>query len=307
MIHRQTEKYIITGILVILLVASGVWYAFSPTVQSPPAPAVIVTKENAPLYTENYVVVDLKDMQVELRNGTTTLRSFPVLSKGKPGSYYETIGGTYVNDYKIKTHYSTLGEVYMPWSTHVFGQFFIHGIPYYPNGTDVASTYSGGCIRLSNDDARQVYEFVDNETPIVVTEHSDRDFIPTATTTPTLESMDMTRFMVATVSLEVLTQDDRIKDTDNLSYTTRKTLLPRLIVDGDDSVSRRYAEARGEATFVEYMNKKAQALGLTNTSFTSVLAPASTTPEEQDRFMQYIAVYKTYLLGLAPSTEASSR
>ncbi|MEZ0208754.1 MAG: L,D-transpeptidase family protein [Candidatus Paceibacterota bacterium] len=296
--------YISIGILVAVLIGTGLWVS---TKDSLPAPALgYIPRAEEPLYPGDFVVVNLRTMTIDLRHGTTTLESFSIISKGKPGSYYETIGGSYENDYKIRNHFSTIGHVYMPWGVHVFGNFFIHGIPYYPDGRKVSTTYSGGCIRLTDEDAERVYTFVTTGTPIIITEQNDTDFVPTASTTDTFSSMDMTRLMVATISLEVLTQDNTITDTDGETLTTRKKLLPRLLVDGDDDISRTFAKSRGETVFVDYMNKKARALGLTNTLFTTVDTPATTSQEDQKRFMQYIIDYKTYLLTLGTSTEQSS-
>jgi hypothetical protein len=300
----RTPGFITIGILLITLFASALWYG---TTTSPLGIVTPDVKEDQkpipPLYEGDFAVVNLKDMTVELRHGTSTLSSMKIINIGKPGSYYETIGGAYENDYKIKNHLSTIGHVYMPWSVHVFGNFFIHGIPYYANGTKVSSEYSGGCIRLSDEDAKRVYDFVQQGTPIIVTENNDSDFAPLATSTQTIPSMDMTRYMAATVSLEVLTQDDTIYDQASKSYTTRRKLLPRLIVDKEDSVIHTYASARGDETFLMYMNLKARALGLTNTTFASPYDPATTTPEDLKRFSDYITTYKTYLLTLATSTQ----
>ncbi len=302
MSNRTIHGYITIGILTGSLVLSGVWYATSPTTEPTITPFTPIVREQAPLYAGNYVVVHLEKMQIELHNGTSTLETVPIISIGKPGSYYETIGGAYANDYKIRNHFSSIGHVYMPWSVHVFGNYFIHGIPYYPDGTEVSSTYSGGCIRLSNEDAKRVYSFIEKGTPIVITENSERDFIATEIEAPTISSAEMTRLMVATISLEVLTQDNEITDTDGVSLTTRRKLLPRLLADGDDSISIKIAQALGEGAYVSYMNQKAQALGLTNTTFTSVTSPVTTTLADQERFMQHIASYKTYLLTLPPVT-----
>lgn len=302
MFRLHTGEYIAVVALVVALGAAGVLHAFSPLRTTYYSPVQETVQEEKPLYEGKYVVVNLNTMKVELRNGTTTLAVLDVISKGKPGSYYETIGGAYENDYKIRQHFSSIGHVYMPWSVHVFGNFFIHGIPYYENGNKVSSTYSGGCVRLSDDDAQQLYEFVEKGTPIVITEESERDFIPTATTTQTVDSMEMTRYMVAIISLDVLTQDNQITDTDGETLTTRRQILPRLILQGDDAVSKQYAKARGETTFVNYMNQKAKALGLTNTSFTSVDAPAITTRGEFARFMEYVRIYKSYLIDIATSS-----
>lgn len=304
MFTRRIHGYIATGILIGALLVTSAWHALSPlrteSVHTESEAKTVLNEQ--PLYEGKYVVVNLDIMKVELRNGTTTLETFDVISKGKPGSYYETIGGAYENDYKIKKHFSTIGHVYMPWSVHVFGNFFIHGIPFYEDGSKVSSAYSGGCVRLSDEAAEKLYAFVEKGTPIIITQHTDRDFIPTATSTPTMQSIDMTRYMVAIISLDVLTQDNQITDTDGETLTTRRQILPRLILQGDDNVSRNYAKARGEETFVNYMNQKARAIGLTNTSFSAVDAPAETTHEDFERFMKYVADYKGYLLTLASST-----
>lgn len=304
----QVHGYITLSILGGLVLASTIWYAASPTLlakpfkgsQEPQTPAPLVEQ---PIHEGNYVVANLTTMKVELKNGTTTLETFDIVTKGKPGNYYETVGGSYLNDYKVRNHFSSFGHVYMPWSVHIFGNFFIHGIPYYPDGTRVASTYSGGCIRLEDKDAERVYAFVQKGTPIVVIKDSEREFLPTATSTANVQSIEMTRFMVAVISLEMLMQEDQmITDTDGVSLTDRKSLLPRLLVKGDDRVSAKLAQAFGEKTYLQYMNRRVQTLGLTNTTFTSVTQPATTTQEDLERFMDHIKGYKSYLLSLFPKT-----
>jgi hypothetical protein len=246
------------------------------------------------VHTGKYVLIHLDTEVLELRDGTTTLKTVPLVSQGKPGSYYETIGGTYINDYKELNHFSSIGHVYMPYSVHLFGNYFIHGIPYYPDGTKVSSTYSGGCIRIADDDARSVYTFVTTGVPIIITRNTEYEFSPTATSTVSTQSMDMTNQMVAIISLEVLTQDNKISDTDGVSITTRRTLIPR-ILSGETSVHTLISSAVGEVAFVDYMNQKARTLGLTNTTFSGATLPANTTGDDQTRFMNYITTYKSYL------------
>lgn len=285
--------------------ASGVVEA-----SSSPAHVEVTAQEpsfSAYPYAGQHLIVHLALMNIELRDGTTTLATLPIITIGKPGSYYETIGGVYQNDYKIRNHFSSIGHVYMPWSTHVFGNFFIHGIPYYENGTKVSGEYSGGCIRLTDADAKRVYDFISKETPIIVTDHSVEDFAPLATSSIRITSMDMTRLMAATISLEVLTQDDPIFDPTTKTTTTRRKLLPRLIEDKDDRVIGVLAISRGDATFLDYMNTKARSLGLTNTHFSAINEPAETASPDMERFLAYIQNYKTYLLTLGTSTPLVSQ
>ncbi len=251
-----------------------------------------------------HVVVLLEEMRIDLRDGTSTVASYPVLSKGKPGSYFETIGGKHVSDYKTPLHFSSIGHVYMPYSIHVFGNYFIHGVPYYPSGEKVSSAYSGGCIRLSDEHAKAVYDFVTKGTPIIISQVTATEFSSTATTSSLVFSDDMTRLMVAAISLEALTQDNDIVDVTG-SVVTRKGILPRLIQDNDKDVARTYANYLGEGAYLKLMEEKASALGLSNTTFTSVTAPAITSDVDLIRFYSYINNYKSYLRGLESTTTSS--
>lgn len=243
---------------------------------------------------KKHVLVHLNDMTVSLVDASSTV-VMPIVSIGKPGNYYETPGGAYTHDYKIKTHFSSFGSVYLPWSVHIFGNFFIHGIPYYPNGTRVDSTYSGGCIRLSDDDAKKVYDFVQRGTLIIIKQDASESFESSTSPYTPATSMHMTRYMTAMVSLEFLNQDlDGVLDGKRATYLD---LLYNLLTLHDDRVSTIYASRLGEKTFVDYMNQKARALGLSHTEFTSVTAPAQTSLENLDVFMRYVYQYKSYLKG----------
>ena len=244
-----------------------------------------------------YVLVRLQKMELELHDENGLVKTLPILSVGRPGSYYETIGGTYTNDYKIPLHLSSLGHVYMPYSVHVFGNYFIHGVPYYPNGDRVSSAYSGGCIRLTDENASIVYNFVQPGMPITIVKEDVSEFTPTQVASSSFTSAEMSNLMAASISLEFLSQDDEhIIDTNGITKTTRRNILPRLITNGDSSVSLLYAKSLGEKSFLDAMNKKAEALGLTNTTFVAIDSPAITSLEDYIRFMNYIHTYKSYLL-----------
>lgn len=293
---KKTSLTVAMFISSFLISFGAIFFVLLPTkAQTLSKDVTIIPKESLSLYEGRHVVVYLREMRIDLKEGTSTIESFPILSKGRPGSYYETIGGAYVNDYKTPLHFSSIGHVYMPYSIHVFGNYFIHGVPYYEDGTKVSSTYSGGCIRLEDTHAQRVYNFVTKGTPIVITQGQDTDFIPTETATSTITNIDMTNFMVATISLEVLTQDNLVLGHDGLTYTTRKKMLPFLLLEGNQAVTQRYVEAIGEPAFVSLMNQKARALGLTNTHFYDTTSPVTSTHSDYMRFMAYITTFKSYL------------
>lgn len=243
------------------------------------------------------VVVYLSTNTLLLKENGVVVGHFTLVTQGKPGSYYETIGGRYLSDFKEELHFSSLGHVYMPYSVHVFGNYFIHGIPYYPDGTKVSSAYSGGCIRLQDDDAKIVYDFITPSTEIVITRSDEKEFEPTRSTKKTtIMSTNMTRLMVAVISLESLAQDELIVDKKNNVTTNRKDILTHLFNEHDDEVSDLYSLSFPNGGYVALMNKKAIALGLTNTTFTGVMSAVMTTDEDYARFMGYITLYKSYLL-----------
>jgi hypothetical protein len=295
--NSKNKNVVISSSITLLTVVASVFWFMSPPIITQGDTAVREEKIIEEYYEGKHVLVDLSSMTLTLNISTTTVAILPLLSKGKPGSYYETIGGIYVNDYKTPLHFSSIGRVYMPYSVHVFGNYFIHGIPYYPDGTPVSSTYSGGCIRLSNEDAKKVYAFIDKGTLIRIAKNVDDDFDATDTATPTMDSQVMTNYMVAVISLEALTQDNEIAGIQG-EITTRRALLPLLIRDDDTRISLIYSRAVGKETYVNLMNQKASALGLTNTTFTDVTSPVATTYEDYMRFMTYISTYKSYIRNL---------
>ena len=100
-------------------------------------------------------------------NGVLSM-TVPILAKGKPGSWSETPAGLYKVQAKVSSDFSSFAHVYSPWALDFEGNFFIRGWPYYPDGTPVGSTYSGGCVRLSTPDAKALYGLVGIGTPVLV-------------------------------------------------------------------------------------------------------------------------------------------
>lgn len=279
------------SVLSLVLIASGALFVISPTTTEAEK---VMEEIVVPNPFEKRVVVNLQTNTVTLLRGTSTIKTLAIVSQGKPGSYYETPGGDYKVDYKKPLHFSSFGLVYMPHNIHIFGNYFIHGIPYYPDGTKVSSSYSGGCIRLEDNDAKTLYAFVDQGTIVTITRGNTHEFTPTEKESRSISSLQMTALMVATISLEVLKQDDTISLSS--STTTRKDILPALVKENNMSYAILLAKTLGEEHFVSLMNTRAATIGLSNTIFTDVTSPVKTSYEDYLRFMNYITTYKSFLL-----------
>jgi len=123
----------------------------------------------------SFIEADLSAMQLRLYEDGEIVYDVPIITKGKEGSWWETPAGLYKAQGKTKNHFSSFGNVYMPSSIPFQGNFFIHGWPYHPGGTPVESSFSGGCIRLSTENAEKIYNAIEVGIPILVHE---KDFTP---------------------------------------------------------------------------------------------------------------------------------
>lgn len=136
----------------------------------------IADTEFNPPQSGKAVRANLETMVITLYENGKEIENIPIMNKGRPGSYWETPGGTFEVNYKTENHFSSFGNVWMPYSIHFFGNFFIHGEPYDTFGKKVSSTYSGGCIRLADGNAKRVFEWVDKDT--IVSVYSDTETVP---------------------------------------------------------------------------------------------------------------------------------
>lgn len=254
---------------------------------------------------QTFVEVNLSTMQLQFFDKGELKLEVPILSKGRKGSWWETPAGLYEVTFKNENHFSSFGQVYTPWNMGFQGNFFIHGWPKYPNGDPVPEGYSGGCIRLSDEDAKALYELVSVDTPILVYEEKDSasEFvyepkIPELATphyliadiesSTVLASSDLdaiapiasiTKLMTALVAAEYLNLDTSV----NVNAPTFiQSLIPRLgernrvsmysllqllLMESSNEASEVIASQLGREIFIKRMNEKAKAIGMTNTAF----------------------------------------
>ena len=117
---------------------------------------------------KDFLEVNLSLMKVRLYKKGEPVRIASILTIGDPQNW----GGSAAGLYKIldghKLSFSVVSDVYMPWALHYYGKYYIHGEPYYPGGRKLISSVSGGCIRLKDKDARDIYELSEINMPVLV-------------------------------------------------------------------------------------------------------------------------------------------
>lgn len=254
----------------------------------------------------DFIEVDLSAKIVRAYQNGNIILEIPVKTQGREGSWWETPAGLYKISSKEPTHFSAMGHVYMPWSMDFQGNFYIHGWPYYADGTAVATTYSGGCIRLNTDDAKKLYDVVNVGMPILVFKN---DFTPDnfsyTTIIPSISGTSfiaadlrsnyvflqknseqampiasITKLVTALVATEYINLDNTATvPQEAIVYTSKprlKTgekisvyqLLFPLLMESSNEAAETIARYYGRDLFIQRMNEKAASLGMKNTKFT---------------------------------------
>ncbi|MEK7560711.1 MAG: L,D-transpeptidase family protein [Patescibacteria group bacterium] len=130
--------------------------------------AIIKERDHLIADGKDFIFVDKSNKRVMLYRGGKSALDFAIQTMGREGSLFETPGGRYAVKSKEKNHFSSIGKVWMPWSMHFFGNYFVHGWPYYPDKRRVSDGYSGGCIRLTDKDAEKIFNEAAIGMPVLV-------------------------------------------------------------------------------------------------------------------------------------------
>ncbi len=261
---------------------------------------------------ERMIGADLSAMKLYVYEKGYAVKTFDILSKGKRASQWETPTGLYKIETREVDHFSSIGAVHMPYSMQFFGNFFIHGWPYYPDGTSVPEGYSGGCIRLSTKDAEEVFTFATEGTPLFVWNSNGENtgslpHIVLEDRTPPQVSAEsyivaniqtgevyaeqhaseprpiasLTKLITALVANETIhfgrtltvTPDDRTQTEGTPGsiaphdvFTVGDLLYP-LLMESNNAVAYTLSRYFGSENFLRWMNDKAKAIGMENTSF----------------------------------------
>lgn len=253
----------------------------------------------------DFVEADLSEMKIRYYRAGSVEKEYPILTKGKPGSWWETPAGLYRIESREKNHFSSFGKVYQPWSMAFQGNFFIHGWPYYADGTPVSSAYSGGCIRLSDEDAQDLFNRVMVGLPVLVYEEQfSPDSFTYESRAPQLNApiflaadlrnnfvftessssqpvpiASITKLITALVAAEYINLDKTIIVSPAAAVSTT---VPRLkggegvraydlffplLSESSNQAAEALADIIGRNHFINLMNQKAKALGMVDSKF----------------------------------------
>ena len=117
---------------------------------------------------ESFLEVNFPTMEIRLYREGVLAKKFPILAIGDPQEW----GGSPLGLYEVmsgnENSFSTTSRVYMPYALRYYGKYYIHGEPYYQNGEKFISSATGGCIRVEDKYAKEIYESVEVNIPVLV-------------------------------------------------------------------------------------------------------------------------------------------
>lgn len=120
------------------------------------------------LIKDRGIEINLTTKKVLLYDRGKLIKTLNLLYQSPENVWFQSPTGLFKIGTREKLHWSTIGLVWLPYSMQYYEDFFLHGIPYRPNGDLINSTVSGGCLRFEDEVARQIYDFVKVQDPILV-------------------------------------------------------------------------------------------------------------------------------------------
>lgn len=253
----------------------------------------------------SFIEVDFETKMVRhFKDGVLTV-SAPVLSFGQEGSWWDAPSGLYEVDSSEARDFSSLAQVYFPFTVTFEGNYAIHGVPEYPGEKPVKDDFVGGGIRIANDDAKKIHELVDIGTPVLVykkvaaKDHfvyaaevsgvsaphyliADIDsgsMLAASDLRTAVPIASVTKLMTAVVASEKLDLDSRIgvgspnfveslvpRLQDRASVSVY-SLLQLLLVESSNEAAEVIAGEYGRGKFIEEMNIKAKQIGMLESDF----------------------------------------
>jgi hypothetical protein len=154
-------------------------------------------KEELVSAQSDFLEVNLYEMKISFYATGSLKNEFPILAKGDPQGWGGSASGLYQVISGNQASYSLAAEVYMPFALRYYGKYYIHGEPYYPGGGKRYTDATGGCVQLSDADAKAVYNLAEIGMPVLVIDKQNDGYEYPAKKTSQFPEISAESFLVA--------------------------------------------------------------------------------------------------------------
>jgi hypothetical protein len=252
-----------------------------------------------------FIEVDLTKRTLRYFQKGVLVQSAEVFGVGAQGSWWDAPSGLYSVEEKDPRMFTTTGQAYLPHALTFQSNFVIHGWPVYPGGERSGNDFSGGGIKISDADAKALFDEVKQDTPVLIHKSADKPdtfvyepqvpdlvtkeyFIADISNGTILAASDLdkrvpiaslTKLMTAVVASEKINLDGRIwvaspnfvqsmiPRLSNRASVSIYSLMQVLLLESSNEAAEVLAGEIGRAEFIQEMNAKAIQLGMLDTTF----------------------------------------
>ena len=253
-----------------------------------------------------FIEIDLTKRTLRYFKKGVLLQSAEVFGVGAQGSWWDAPSGLYTVEEKDPRLFTTTGQAYLPNTITFQSNFVIHGWPVYPGGERSGNDFTGGGIKISDEDAQALFDEVKPNTPVLVHKSAEKPdtfiyepqipdivteeyFIADISNGTILAASDLdkqvpiaslTKLMTAVVASEKINLDGRIWVASpnfvqsmiprlaNRASVSMYSLLQLLLLESSNEAAEVIAGEVGRAEFIAAMNSKAIQLGMLDSTFT---------------------------------------
>lgn len=124
----------------------------------------------------DFLYLNILAQTLVLFKGGVETNTFPIVSIGKAGSFFEIPGGIYKIQKKLALHPSRIEKASFPWSLNLFGNYLIHGSPLTARGSFLKN-FEGGGIRLQDENARELFNSVREGTTVLIANDAPKKLV----------------------------------------------------------------------------------------------------------------------------------
>jgi murein DD-endopeptidase MepM/ murein hydrolase activator NlpD len=117
------------------------------------------------------LIADLDTMSIYFYENEVLKKEYKILSKGDSSSWWRTPTGKFKIGLKSENFWSAAYLVNLPWALQFYEDFYIHGAPRDKKGNIAENAFIGGGLRLSDSDAKALYESAGSGVPIFIREY----------------------------------------------------------------------------------------------------------------------------------------
>jgi hypothetical protein len=287
---------------------------------------------------DRVIHVDLATKHVKLVRDGVPSATLPLASVPAFGSQRYASAGVYPVVERITDFYSPIAGVHLPYAVRFSEHLVVHGLPYRPGGDAVDPLYVGAGFRLTSDDAQRVFQFVDDDTVVLIDGAQDTTLAANAielrsnplpqinarafaladletgelllernATTPRAIA-SITKLMTALVTAEQIKSTREVPIRGRSEQYAAYDLLYPLLLRSDNGIANDLAAFQGTEWFLEQMNTKAKLIGMESTSFadpSGLSAHNRSTARDLVRLSRYLYLEHEAVLAVSKRSRAT--